>query len=111
MVQSSMMSAVQFVFRLILGIRKLFAKKAPPPKREVKPPPPPTPFWTTRGSFVEYRGVSISLRPILPSRLETQPVVQQPEGTRLYLIWRDLVSPNYFQDLKRMLEAGAKREG
>jgi len=107
-VQSSMMSAVQFVFRLILGIRKLLAKKVPPPKREVKPPPPPTPFWSTRGSFVEYHGVSTSLRPVLPTRLESQPVKQQSEGTRLYLIWRDLVSPNYFQDLRRMLESGGK---
>jgi len=104
------MSAVQFIFRIILGIKKLLSKKAPPPKRGVKPPPPPTPSWSTRGSFVEYHGVSTSLRPILPTRLETQPI-KQPEGTRLYLIWRDLVSPNYFQDLRKMLESGKKQGG
>ena len=109
MVQSSMMSAVQFLFRIALGLRDLLKKKPPPRRRAPRPSPPPSPSWSaTKQGFVEYQGIHTSIKPVLPSSLETQPAAQPREGAKLYFIWRELVSPNYFSDLKKLLEV---REG
>jgi len=103
MVQSSVMSAVQFLFRIALEIRERLQKR-PPQKRLAPPPPAPSPTWMMDDlGFTEYRGVSTSLKPILPLPPMTQKIEQTKEGSRAYLIWRDVVSPNYFNDLRAML--------
>jgi len=115
MVQSSMISAIQFLARIALAISRLFKKPSrAPARRAPAAPPPPTPTWArNEHGFFEYGGVSTGLRPALPW-LEASAASQQPrEGVRAFFIWRDVISPNYFSDLERMLELskGRGREG
>jgi len=111
MVQSSVMSATQFIVRIILAIKKLLEKKPPAAKRVPPPPPVPAPSWALDESgFVEYSGVTTSLRPVLPLPLETQKIQQAQEGTRAYLIWRDVISPSYFDDLRAMLGLSKEKQ-
>jgi len=112
--QSSMMSAIQFIARIALAISRLFKKPAKPPRRIPSPPQPPSPTWARNDSgFFEYGGVNTGLRPALPW-LEASPTSQQPrEGIRAFFVWKDVVSPDYFSDLEKMLEIsrGKEKEG
>jgi len=112
MVQSSVMSATQFIVRIALAIRELLSKKPPEMRRVPSPPETPTPSWTVGDhGFIEYRGVQTALKPVLPAPPETMYVEHVKEGVRAYMIWTDVVSPNYFNDLRAMLGQQQEKRG